>query len=170
MSIVFYNILIQRYLCRNAEKIQSPHKTFSLLPEMLAPYQRQDMSTIIETAEFKAEHTYKQTQQHIQLKTDQSLEYSQINNINKLMEQTFIKINAIDELKSMMTRADYCNSQEPVSTIIKFIKTYSSQFDSTKQLNISAAEKLALDFFFHYQNTPYIKRDFLFGTPSHKVR
>ena len=170
MSVAYFGVLIQRWICRNAVKTRFPHKTFSLLPQMLVPYQRQDISTILETAEFKNEHTYKQTQQHIQLKADQSLESSQINNINKLMEQTFTKINAIDELKSMMTRSEYYNSKKPVSTTIEFIKIYNSRFDSTKQLNTNDAEKLALDFFFHYQNTPYMTRDFLFGTPSHKLR
>jgi hypothetical protein len=169
LSVIYKDILVQRWLCRNLNSNRSQHRTFSLLPQMLAPYYKQDINSILETADYKSNHSYEQTKNHVQQKTDISLEHSQINNINTLIQQTFVKISAIDELNSMMTQSTYFNSQDPISTTIKFIKTYKSSFSSTIKLTLSNAEQLALDFFFHFQTTAYFQRDFLFGTPSQKT-
>jgi hypothetical protein len=170
LSVIYLNVLIQRWLCKNIKNNPTHHKTFSLLPQMLVPYHQQDINSILETAEYKANHSYEQTKDFVQQKTDQSLEYSQITNINKLIEQTFIKINAIAELKTMISQSGALNSNAPVASIITFIKTYKSNVASTTTLKVSNAEKLALDFFFHFQNPFYFKRQFLFGTPSQNTR
>lgn len=101
--------------------------------------------------------------------TDIPLENNQIHDFNKIFSQALLKLTTVAELKQQISQTSYWDSSDPIATMLKFIKGYESRFLSTQQLQASNAEKLALDFLYHFQTNDYFQRHFLFGTPSQKL-
>ncbi|UCE07055.1 MAG: hypothetical protein JSW07_03180, partial [bacterium] len=100
--------------------------------------------------------------------TDIPLENNQIHDVMKIVTQALLKLTSLAEVKQQISQASYWDSSDPIGTMLQFINNYESRFLSTRQLHASNAEKLALDFLYHFQTGDYRQRHFLFGTPSQK--
>lgn len=164
---------ISRWMCQKKGPIKSAHRTFSLLPYQLTPYHQHDLNTILETMQFKSNpgHSLKDTKDFVSVQgigTDIPLENSQIHDFQSIFSQTFVKLIATPEIKQKIIDSKLFSSDNPVQTVIHFINRYQSPIASFCSSETSNIERLALDFFFHYQGGDYFKRDFLLGTPSQK--
>ena len=163
---------IPRWLCQRKGLRQSTHRTFSLLPHPLIPYHSFALNDIQEVVRFKdqTDKTLEQTKSYIScqgLTTDLSLENNQIYNFQHLFSEAYSKLNAVAEIKQLITEEAY-TSQGPIDTVLKFVEGYQSPFLNSLDFQASNIEKLALDYFFQFQSGPYMERHFLFGTPSQK--
>jgi len=171
---IYENVPIARWLCQRKGYKKSTHKTFSLLPFQLIPYHRHGLNFIFNTVNF---HHYNssslvQTKDFISVKgvdTDLPLENNQIHNFKHIFSQALLKLTSIAEVKDQISQASYWDSSDPIGTMLQFINDYESRFLATQQLHVSNAEKLALDFLYHFQTGDYFQRHFLFGTPSQKL-
>ena len=100
---------------------------------------------------------------------DLSLENNHIHDFMNIVSQSLLKLTSIAELKDQISQASYWDISDPINTMLQFINNYESRFLATQKLHASNAEKLAMDFLYHFQNDHYFQRHFLFGTPSQKL-
>jgi len=104
------------------------------------------------------------------------LEDHQLHDFEEIFEQAFAKINATPQLKDLLHQQESFLSHDPVGAVLDFGDHYQTPFpdrsrgqvSSIDSLPASVLQKLALDFFFFYQDGHYFLRHFLFGTPSQK--
>ncbi len=169
----YHGVPIPRWKCRQKGALKSPHRTFSLLPHALIPYHQHDLDTLFATLKFlgQEQNTLKDTKDFISaqgIATDIAIENSQIHDFQNIFSQSLMKLMAIPELKHKIRRNRRYRSTQPIPTLIDFIEQYQSPVEKIYGIETSAIEKLATDFFFHYQSGDYCQRDFLFGTPSQK--
>ena len=160
-------------MCQRKGHEKSTHKTFSLLPFQLIPYHRHGLNVIVDIVNFHHHNgsSLVQTKDFISsngVDTDIPLENNHIHDVNNIFSQALLKLKTIPELKQQISQASYWDSSDPINTMLQFINSYESRFLSTRQLHASNAEKLALDFLYHFQTADYRQRHFLFGTPSQK--
>ncbi len=160
-------------MCQRKGPKKSTHKTFSLLPYPLIPYHRHGLNVIVDTVNFHHHNgsSLVQTKDFISsngVDTDIPLENNHIHDVMNIFSQALLKLTSIAELKDQISQASYWDSSDPINTMLQFINNYESRFLSTQQLHASNAEKLALDFLYHFQTADYGQRHFLFGTPSQK--
>ncbi len=171
---IYEDVPIARWLCQRKGPGKPQHKTFSLLPYPLIPYYSHGLNVIFDTVNFHHHNgtTLEQTKGFISengVDTDIPLENNQIHNFNKIFSQALLKLTTVAELKQQINQASYWDSSDPIATMLKFIDGYQSCFSTTQKLQASNAEKLALDFLYHFQTDDYFHRHFLFGTPSQKL-
>ncbi len=163
---IYYKVEIQRLECQRLGHLKPKHKTFSLLPHQAIPYHQHDLDQMLATAQYNAVNNIEDTKKYITKRNDISLEHSQINELNNIMNEAFLKLTSIDNLSNMIKNSNYFNSKNPVETVINFVKYYHSNTVLSGMPNI---EQLSLDYFYHFQNEQsYFNRHFLFGTPSQK--
>ena len=160
-------------MCQRKGHEKSTHKTFSLLPFQLIPYHRHGLNVIVDTVNFHHHNgsSLVQTKDFISsngVDADIPLENNHIYDFMNIFSQALLKLTSIAELKDQISQASYWDSSDPINTVLQFISNYESRFLSTRQLHASNAEKLALDFLYHFQTADYRQRHFLFGTPSQK--
>lgn len=165
---------IARWLCRRKGTRKPKHKTFSLLPYPLIPYHRYGLNVIVDTVSFHHHHgsSLVQTKDFISgqgVNNDIPLEDNQIHDLMNIFSQALLKLTTIAELKQQISQSRYWNSSDPIGTLLKFIKSYTSPLLTTRKLKASRVEQLALDFFYHFQTGDYFDRHFLFGTASQKL-
>jgi hypothetical protein len=169
--LVFFNIPIARYLCRQSRKLsESAHRTFSLLPHFFVPYHQHDLDIILNTLNHQNQHpkpSLVDTVNHISaLGKDDNipLENSHICHFRTIFEEAFYKIISIPDLNNLVRLKD------PVENILDISDRYKTPFQTTSSMNCSNVQQLAWDFFYNFQTTPFFDRHFLFGTPSQKRR
>jgi hypothetical protein len=168
------DVPIPRYLCRNLASRgnkTSPHRTFSLLPDKLAPYQRFDLNCMFQTLDFLCQPTnptYQQTCTFINLKgqnSDIPLETHQIHHFQLLFQQAFTKLSTCPELARGVVIAYH---DDPVRSMLDVISQYRSPFLTTTSHTRLPIQHLAWDFVYNFQTEPWPFRHFLFGIPSQK--
>jgi len=170
---IITDLPIPRYLCRNKGNKTSQHRTFSLLPEWLAPYQRFDLNCMFQTLDFLCQPTnptYQQTCTFISLKghvSDIPLETSQIHYFQHLFAQAFTKLSTCPELTRIV---NITQPHDPIRTMLDVINAYHSPFMTTMIRNRTPIAQLAWDFAYNFQTEPWTDRHFLFGIPSQKRR
>ena len=165
---------IARWLCHRQGHQKTLHKTFSLLPFQLLPYHRHGLNVIFDTLSFHQQHgtSFERTKRFISdagVNDDLSLENNHIHDFMNIFSQALLKLSSVAELKQQISPTSDGDRRDPVNTMLQFITNYESRFLATQQLHASNAEKLAVDFFYHFQTGDYFQRHFLFGTPSHKL-
>ena len=171
---IYEDVPIARWCCELKGSKIPRHKTFSLLPYPLIPYRRHGLNIIVDTVNFHHHNgsSLVQTKDFISdrgVNSDLPLENNQIHDFMNIFSQALLKLTTIAELKQQISQASYWDSSDPIATMLKFIDGYQSCFSTTQKLQASNAEKLALDFLFHFQTDDYFDRHFLFGTPSQKL-
>jgi hypothetical protein len=169
----YQNVPIPRWKCQQKGPLKCSHRTFSLLPHGLIPYHQHDLDTLFATLKFNcnAQHTLEDTKDFISeqgIAADIAIENSQIHDFQNIFSQSMMKVMAIPEFKRKIERNRYYRNTQPIQTLIHFIEHYRSLVEKIYLTPTSNIEKLAVDFFFHYQSGDYFQRDFLFGTPSQK--
>ena len=169
----FNNVPIPRWKCRRKGHANFSHKTFSLLPHPLVPYHQQDIELSLDTVKYinSNEHSLEDIKELVSLQgieTEILIENSQIHGFENIFAQSFVKLLSLAETKSNIMASGCLQADRPAKTVIDFIDKYQSPMDHIYQPGTSNAEKLAMDFFFHYQTGDYFQRDFLFGTCSQK--
>jgi hypothetical protein len=169
----YNDVPIPRWKCRRKGHAKISHRTFSLLPHPLVPYHQHDIDIILDTVKCinSDEHTLEDTKELVSMQGLESeilIENSQIHDFQNIFAQSFVKLLSLVETKSKIMESGCLQAGNPIKTVIDFIDTYQSPLDHTYQTGTSNAEKLAMDFFFHYQTGDYFQRDFLFGTCSQK--
>jgi hypothetical protein len=168
---IFTDVPIPRYLCRNKSNRALHHRTFSLLPDCLAPYQRFDLNCMLQTLDFLCQPVnpgYQQTCTFISLKgqtSDIPLETCQIHHFQHLFSQAFARLSTCPEL---IRHVNITQPHHPVRSMLDVIKTYRSPFMTTTMRNSSPIQQLAWDFVGNFQSEPWPCRHFMFGTPSQK--
>jgi hypothetical protein len=170
---IYLDIPIARWLCRRVNPAPGQHKTFSLLPRSLIPYYQIGLDLILLVASFKNQPntTYTQTKDFIYNQSDDAeilLETEQINNFQSIVIDAFYKLHANPKLKQKLMDSPNYNNRNPIETVLDFIENYHCLFLDDADPDVSNAEKLTLEFFFHFQIECYFDRHFLFGTPSQK--
>lgn len=171
---IYADVPIARWLCQRKGPGKAQHKTFSLLPYQLIPYHRHGLNVIVDTVNFHHHNgtTLEQTKGFISsngVDTDIPLENNHIHDFNNIFSQALLKLTTVAELNQQISQTSYWDSSDPIATMLQFINNYESLFLSTRKLQASNAEQLALDFLYHFQTDDYFDRHFLFGTPSQKL-
>lgn len=94
---IYHHLQIMRFLCRDKGNLKSKHKTFSLLPQPLFPFQQTGLDVMFENVkQHHAGKSLKQTKDHISqmgVQTDISLEDKQIRHFQKIFDDAFHKLN-----------------------------------------------------------------------------
>jgi len=159
-----------RFLCRDKGNLKSKHKTFSLLPQPLVPYQQTGLDVMFETVkQHHAGKSLKQTKDHISqmgVQTDIPLEDKPIRHFQKIFDNAFHKLNTVPQLKHRLRQMPGFNSVDPIGSVIAFIDLYQSTLPGILPDNCPPIVILTHDFFFNFQSGDWFKRYFLFGTPS----
>ncbi len=171
---IYPDVPIARWLCQRKGPGKAQHKTFSLLPYPLIPYHRHGLNVIVDTVNFHHHNgsSFEQTKSFISsngVDTDIPLENNHIHDFNNIFSQALLKLTTVAELNQQISQTSYWDSSDPIATMLQFINNYESLFLSTRKLQASNAEQLALDFLYHFQTDDYFDRHFLFGTPSQKL-
>jgi hypothetical protein len=169
----YQNVPIPRWKCQQKGPLKCSHRTFSLLPHALIPYHQHDLGTLFATLKYNcnAQHTLEDTKDFISeqgIAADIAIENSQIHDFKNMFLQSMMKVMAILELKRKIHHNGNYQSTQPIQSLINFIEQYQSPLEKIYHTPTSNIEKLAADFFFHYQTGDYFQKDFLVGTPSQK--
>jgi hypothetical protein len=171
---IFTAVPIPRYLCRNHASRgnkASHHRTFSLLPDGLAPYQRFDLNGMFQTLDVlyqPANPGYQKTCTVISLmgqNSDIPLEIYQIHHFQHLFQQALGRLSTCPELARCVV---ITHPDDPVRSMLDVIKNYRSPLMTTIIRNRSPIQQLAWDFTCNFQTEPWPYRHFMFGIPSQK--
>ena len=169
---LYLDFPIPRFICYAKGPRQPQHRTFSLLPHWLVPYQRYSLEMMAETLRIQQQHNgnFAKTQEAIALgrkgKHDLPLENKQILGFIRIFFEAFLKLCAVPELKQQMRQTGCFAPHDPVAAILDFSARCQSPL--THHIRSTCAENLSHDFFFQWQSGDLFSRQFLFGTPSQK--
>lgn len=168
--MIYFHFPIMRFLCRDKGNLKSKHKTFSLLPYPLVPYQQTGLEVMLETVKHQhAGKSLKQTKDHISqmgVNTDLPLDDKQIHNFWKIFTDAFIKLITVPQLKHRLRQMPGFNHADPIGSVIAFIDSYQPSLPGLLADNGAPIVILAQEFFFYFQTGAWFNRNFLFGTPS----
>lgn len=139
----------------------------------MIPYRKYDLNFVVETLRHlhQEDSTPTQTIEAIsQMRQDEAIElqYHQLHDFEDIFEQALAKLSVAPQIKDLLPQQDFSLDHAPVAAVLDFISHYQSPLSGSVSLVGSSAERLALDFFFLYQEGHYFLRHFLFGTASQK--
>jgi len=134
----------------------------------LIPYRKYDLDLMAETLRHLHQEglTPKQTKEAISLMGKNEaieLEDHQFHDFGGMFEQAFAKLNTTPQFKDLLHQQDSFPIYNPVGAVLDFGDHYQTPFpdqsrgqvSSTDSLPASVLQKLALDFFFFYQDGHY---------------
>lgn len=167
---VYSNVTIIRFECHRRQPNVSvgTHRTFSLLPCPLIPYQSHTISVCLTIAETLAKQKGRASQT-ANLITNRFFEATpEPAVVLRIGQMVYAAIAKLHQIAQTVAGTGWRTNAEPgrerLAEFIRFVQRYRSQ-----ELQEQGICALCYDYFYLFQRQqPYMQRDFLFGTPSQK--
>lgn len=167
---VYSNVTIIRFECNRKQPNVSvgTHRTFSLLPCPLIPYQSHTISVCLTIAKTLA-NQHGHASQTAYLTDNQFLEATpEPAVVLRIGQMVYAAIAKLHHVAQTVAGTGWRTNTEPgrerLAEFIRFVQRYRSQ-----ELQEQGICALCYDYFYLFQRQqPYMQRDFLFGTPSQK--
>jgi len=168
---VYHAVPIARWRCRGKGHCKHPHRTFSLLPHMLVPYQRYDIMFIYETVKSTIDTTAS-TDQTLEIMSERGvddaiiIESRHIRSFQNLFIQAYQKCIMFGDIQMLIQKSRIA---EPVAAVCAVIDAYLKETRCHLSSAIPSVERAGIVFYYHSQyDRPYRDRFYLFGTPTQK--